>query len=103
VTSQQANPEVFQRRLKASFDPGEILYKVPHPRGHPTRKRASSLAAALCGSSIRKEGIVLQIAQLEIIWCWWIVIVTLHLSKKEATEGHKEMLLVIHEQEGANV
>jgi hypothetical protein len=58
---------LVQRRLKTHFDLKEIHYKISHPKRYPTCKSASSLAAALCGSSIRKEGIVLEIAKLEII------------------------------------
>jgi hypothetical protein len=89
VTHQQTILKVFQRRLKTHFDPGEILYKLPHPRRHPTRKKASSLAAALCGSPIRKECILLEVAQLEIIRYRWIVIATLHPSKEGTAEGTK--------------
>jgi hypothetical protein len=94
---------LFQSWLKTHFDPGEILYKVSHPRRHPSCKRASPLATALCGSSIRKKGIVLEIAQLEIIRCWWIVIMTLHPSKKGAAGGHREIFLAIHEQRRVTV
>jgi hypothetical protein len=86
------------RGLEAHFGSGEILYKISDTKRQPIRKRVLLLAAAMRGSSIRKECIFLEIAQFEIVRCWWVMILHDFISRRENLMDTKKIPLAIHKK-----